>query len=76
MGNDKLNLTARAAGFAMACDETVGGPSTKAAQPQVPAAQVPRIEAPVARATAMVPAASSKPGFNFGTIGFAFWKTA
>lgn len=78
MSHDKLNLTARAAGFAMACEETAGGPTVRQAPMQ--AAYVPsqRLDAPAAQSasTAVVPVKSVRPTMNFGLLGWSFWKTA
>ena len=76
MGTDKLNQTARAAGFAMACDDV---PLT---QGRVAATQTnlvtvsPRSAGAGQTATAIVPRRAVKASFNWNLIGWNFWKTA
>jgi len=75
MSNDKLKRTARAAGFAMAIDETVGGPLAQATV--APPTSGPKLlEAP--RGTRGQPVAlgeKASPAWAFS--GWTtFWKTA
>jgi hypothetical protein len=74
MSSDKLNLTARAAGFAMAYDETAG----PLARPwQLPLAPPVRAAEPISSpSTALVPFRADRPIFSWGFVGWNFWKTA
>ena len=72
MVNDRLNMTARAAGFAMAYDETVGRPPTKSTQPSVPATAKADVLQSLVRAFEQLKAA--KPAA--GSTGWSFWKAA
>lgn len=78
MSHDKLDLTARAAGFAMACDETAGGPMARQAQLQAPYTPHQRQETAGVRTTttALVPIKASRPPLSFGLMSWSFWKTA
>lgn len=74
MGTDKLHLTARAAGFAMACDETVGGPQPRPGQAPVSAQT--RAEPAVQRSMALVPSKPSKLALAGWGFGWSVGKTA
>jgi hypothetical protein len=78
MSHDKLDLTARAAGFAMACDETAGGPIARQGPLQATYTPHQRQESHPVRstATALVPIKSVRPSMSFGLMGWSFWKTA
>jgi len=74
MSNDKLNRTARAAGFAMAIDETVGGPLAQATV--APPVNGPKmLEAPRGVASS-TPVREDKSHPAWALPGWGFWKTA
>ena len=72
MGNDRLNMTARAAGFAMAYDETVGRPSVKSTQVAARAWATSDAVQSVMRGLEHLKAV--KPVSSVS--GWSFWKTA
>lgn len=72
MVNDRLNMTARAAGFAMAYDETVGRPPAKSTQPAAPAfARTDAVQS-LKRAFEHLKAVKSASSGS----GWSFWKAA
>lgn len=74
MSSDKLNLTARAAGFAMACDETVGGPVPK---PLAPAPLLlAKPDAPPAQTSVLAPLRNAKIAFSWSFPSWSLGKTA
>lgn len=75
MGTDKLNVTARAAGFAMACDEAAV-PQSSTPRQAVLALPAPMAQAPTQPSTMLAPIKQAKASFGFSTLGWGFWKTA
>ena len=73
MSTDKLDLAARAAGFAMACDEMVGGPTSR---PPMTAPQPAAQKTARPRALETLPARVERQAQAWGLIGRGFWKTA
>jgi len=73
MNTDRLAKMARAAGFAMACEDTPSAVSNEVRQPQWTArSPVPN----VASKNAVVPLRSTRSSFTWGFTSFSFWKTA
>ncbi len=76
MGTDKLNMTARAAGFAMACDEIPAAPPAQAAAPVAAALWVAKPHNTAQHSTALVPVKQPKISLGWNMVGWGFWKTA
>jgi hypothetical protein len=75
MGTDKLNVTARAAGFAMACDETAV-PQPATSRQAVLALPAPKAQGAAQPSTALAPIKQAKERLSLGMLGWGFWKTA
>lgn len=76
MGTDKLRMTARAAGFAMACDEIPATPPAKTVAPAPAALWVARPHNAPHHSTALVPVKQPKLSLGWNMVGWSFWKTA
>ena len=76
MGTDKLNVTARAAGFAMACDEIAAVPQAGAAMLATASIWAARPPTASVNSTALVPVRQPKVSLGWNMIGWSFWKTA
>jgi hypothetical protein len=78
MSSDKLNRTVRAAGFAMACDETLGAPIAKPAPPAPLALAKPdtKVETPQSQPGFLTTLRTSKPLLGFAFTGWSIGKTA
>ena len=76
MGSDKLNLTARAAGFAMAYDETVGGPYPKLVRSGLPVVAPVRPDAASTPSQALTVTKNAKATMTWSLMGWSFGKTA
>lgn len=71
MSTDKLNRTARAAGFAMACEEAAPAP------PVAAIAHVPTVQDAVRSAShALAPLKQAKSQLGWNPAAWSFWKTA
>lgn len=75
MGTDKLNVTARAAGFAMACDETAV-PQPATSRQAFLALPAPKSQTGAQPGTAIAPIEQAKERLSAGFLGWGFWKTA
>lgn len=75
MSSDKLSAAARAAGFAMACDETAGAPVAKPASTGQALVPVVMGETQM-RSLAQAVNKLARPQLNWAGGGWSFWKTA
>lgn len=76
MGTDKLKITARAAGFAMACDDTATAPQAALPQQVILALPAPATQTAALPSTALAKLKQAKANIGWGMLGWSFGKTA